>query len=159
MESRDARAAKQLEFERAAALRDEIQQIRLRVLQEDASIRSGGPQSGPAGSVMASAGWPARPTVLAADGALRQPSRRAGHGSHERRVLPADEEPADTLDGVPGEPDVDEGTVADWLPGIRDEHEDETGSQARWLDRPTWTAPSRRTSGSGPDSGRGVGGS
>ena len=31
-------AAKQLEFERAAALRDEIQQIRLRVLEEDASI-------------------------------------------------------------------------------------------------------------------------
>ena len=33
--------SKQLEFERAAALRDEIQQIRLRVLQEDASITVG----------------------------------------------------------------------------------------------------------------------
>ena len=53
-------------------------------------------------------------------------------------VLPADEEPADNLDGVPGEPGIDEGTVADWLPGIRDEHEDEAGWQARWLDRPTW---------------------
>ena len=31
-------AAKQLEFERAAALRDEIQDIRLRVLEEDASV-------------------------------------------------------------------------------------------------------------------------
>ena len=31
-------AAKELEFERAAALRDEIQQIRLRVLEEDASV-------------------------------------------------------------------------------------------------------------------------
>ena len=31
-------AAKQLEFERAAALRDEVQQIRLRVLEQDASI-------------------------------------------------------------------------------------------------------------------------
>ncbi len=38
---RDAPAAKQLEFERAAALRDEIQQIRLRVLEEDASITVG----------------------------------------------------------------------------------------------------------------------
>jgi hypothetical protein len=50
-------------------------------------------------------------------------------------VLPADEEPADTIDGVPG---IDEGTVADWLPGIRDEHDDEGGRQTRWLDRPTW---------------------
>ena len=31
-------AAKELEFERAAALRDEIQQIRLRVLEQDASV-------------------------------------------------------------------------------------------------------------------------
>jgi len=53
-------------------------------------------------------------------------------------VLPADDEPGDTLDGVPGEPGIDEGTVADWLPGIRDEHEDEAGWQARWVDRPTW---------------------
>jgi len=30
------------------------------------------------------------------------------------------------------------GSASDWLPGIRDEHEDETGWQARWLDRPTW---------------------
>ena len=31
-------AAKELEFERAAALRDEIQQIRLGVLEQDASV-------------------------------------------------------------------------------------------------------------------------
>ena len=31
-------AAKQLEFERAAALRDEIQDIRIRVLEQDASV-------------------------------------------------------------------------------------------------------------------------
>ena len=36
-------------------------------------------------------------------------------------VLPADEEPAATLDGEPG---IDENTAADWLPGIRDEHDD-----------------------------------
>jgi hypothetical protein len=53
-------------------------------------------------------------------------------------VMSADEEPGDTLDGVPGEGSIDEGTAADWLPGIRDEHEDESGWQARWLDRPTW---------------------
>ncbi len=53
-------------------------------------------------------------------------------------VLPADEEPSNTLDGVPGDGDIADGTVADWLPGIRDEHEDAAGWQARWLDRPTW---------------------
>jgi hypothetical protein len=52
-------------------------------------------------------------------------------------VLPAEDEPSDTLDGVPGN-GAGEGTAADWLPGIRDEHEDEGGWQARWLDRPTW---------------------
>src|SRR6478609_3277286 len=41
MEAEMKAAAKQLEFERAAALRDEVQQIRLRVLQEDASITVG----------------------------------------------------------------------------------------------------------------------
>jgi hypothetical protein len=53
-------------------------------------------------------------------------------------VLPSDEEPADTLDGVPGDGGVDDDTIAAWLPGIRDEHDDDTGWQARWLDRPTW---------------------
>src|SRR4029079_17800374 len=38
MEAEMQAAAKQLEFERAAALRDEVQQIRLSVLQQDASI-------------------------------------------------------------------------------------------------------------------------
>ena len=41
MEAEMRAAAKQLEFERAAALRDEIQQIRLRVLEQDASITVG----------------------------------------------------------------------------------------------------------------------
>ena len=51
-------------------------------------------------------------------------------------VLPAEEEPAETLDG---ELSPDEGTAADWLPGIRDEHEgDDAGWMARWLDRSTW---------------------
>ena len=38
MEAEMKAAAKQLEFERAAAIRDEIQQIRLRVLEQDASV-------------------------------------------------------------------------------------------------------------------------
>ncbi len=38
MEAEMRSAAKELEFERAAALRDEIQQVRLRVLEQDASV-------------------------------------------------------------------------------------------------------------------------
>ena len=41
MEAEMKQAARELEFERAAALRDEIQQIRLRVLEEDASVTVG----------------------------------------------------------------------------------------------------------------------
>src|SRR6185369_7900178 len=41
MEAEMRAAAKELEFERAAALRDEIQNIRLRVLEQDASITVG----------------------------------------------------------------------------------------------------------------------
>ncbi len=40
-------AAKNLEFERAATLRDQVQEIRLRVLAEDASITVGVAPSGP----------------------------------------------------------------------------------------------------------------
>ena len=134
-------AAKQLEFERAAALRDEIQQIRLRVLQEDASITVG--RAAERAGARHDVGR-ARPDRRRRPGA--RPARR-GRGasrpdppwrSPASTVLPADEEPADNLDGVPGEPGIDENTIADWLPGIRDEHEDAAGWQARWLDRPTW---------------------
>jgi excinuclease ABC subunit B len=126
MEAEMRAAAKELEFERAAALRDEIQQIRLRVLDQDQSAII------------------ARAAELAAQ---RTPTKsgfrgRAGESAPEPpapvlevasvAVLPAGSEP-----GV-GEPSPDEGTPADWLPGIRDEHEDSTGWQARWLDRPTW---------------------
>ena len=38
MEAEMKQAAKELEFERAAAIRDEIQQVRLRVLEQDASV-------------------------------------------------------------------------------------------------------------------------
>jgi len=57
-------------------------------------------------------------------------------------VLPAEEEPADTLDADPygdaeGDAAAAHNTASDWLPGIRDEHED-TGRTAAWRDRPTW---------------------
>jgi excinuclease ABC subunit B len=139
MEAEMKAAAKQLEFERAAALRDEIQQIRLRVLQEDASItvgraaeRAGKDSSngrGLTGAADRARGRRGAAAAVAAGSAMEVTSVT---------VLSADEEPADTLDGVPRGPAIDENTVADWLPGIRDEHDDEAGWQARWLDRPTW---------------------
>jgi hypothetical protein len=56
-------------------------------------------------------------------------------------VLPAAEEPvapppADVIEGDGDGTQSD--TASDWLPGIRDEHDEQTGWQARWLDRPTW---------------------
>ena len=49
-------------------------------------------------------------------------------------VLPAEEDPSETLDGVPGGAE----TASDWLPGIRDEHDDSPGGSGRWTERPTW---------------------
>jgi excinuclease ABC subunit B len=134
MEAEMRNAAKQLEFERAAALRDEIQQVRLRVLEQDASVVVGrAAERAAAGST---------------GGLVAEADRARGRRADEARaaapqmevtsvaVLPADEEPAATLDGEPG--GGDEGTVSEWLPGIRDEHEDEGGWQARWLERQTW---------------------
>ncbi|HEY7599041.1 MAG TPA: helicase-related protein, partial [Candidatus Limnocylindrales bacterium] len=138
-------AARELEFERAAALRDEIQSIRQRVLEEDASLavaRAAEKAAREAPADPRSVRQTAKPSERAA-------ARRAGERRGRRAiasgeaaalevtavtVLPADEEPADSLDGQPAE-----GTASDWLPGIRDEHEgDDAGWMARWLDRPTW---------------------
>jgi len=134
METEMKAASRELEFERAAALRDEIQQIRLRVLEQDASVtvaraaeRAGREARGGAGG--ASGGL--------AGAADRNRGRRAAEAAAASgpvmevtsiEVLPAGEEP------------LGEGTASDWLPGIRDEHDDEDGAgwQARWLDRPTW---------------------
>jgi excinuclease ABC subunit B len=144
MEAEMRSAAKELEFERAAALRDEIQQIRLRVLTEDQSViiaraaelaaqrtparhGPGRGRGGPAGDGERNG---------ARDGADRGDGTDAGSAVLEVAsvaVLPADEDPemAEALGPA-------EGTAADWLPGIKDEHDDEPGWQARWLDRPTW---------------------
>jgi excinuclease ABC subunit B len=132
METEMKAAARELEFERAAALRDEIQQIRLRVLEQDASVtvaraaeRAGraardGSSGGLTGAADRNRGRRAEEAAAAAGPVMQVTSVE---------VLPADEEP------------LSEGTASDWLPGIRDEHDDEDGSggwQARWLDRPTW---------------------
>ena len=126
-------AAKQLEFERAAALRDEIQQVRLRVLEQDASVVVGRA----AERAAASSGGGLLAAAERARGRRADDARAAAPAMEVTSVavLPAEEEPAATLDG---EPSGDEGTVSDWLPGIRDEHEDEGGWQARWLERQTW---------------------
>jgi len=129
METEMRAAAKELEFERAAALRDEIQQIRLRVLDQDQSAII------------------ARAAELAAQRTPAMSGRsRGGRGGRDAMaeptapvlevasvtVVPAGAEPAGGDDEAAG------GTPSDWLPGIRDEHEDGAGWQARWLDRPTW---------------------
>ena len=129
MEADMRAAAKALEFERAAALRDEIRAIRLRVLEEDASLAVGraaeaaGRRAG--GAPAATAPRPGAPRRGDRPGKPVEVVEVT-----EVRVVPADEEPAG----------IDEGSAADWLPGLRDEHDDEGagGWQARWLDRPTW---------------------
>ncbi len=156
-------AAKQLELERAAALRDEIQDIRLRVLEGDASTAVLKAAERAAGGARA-----ARDAVEAGhgEGSVAPSKRMAAVRSGERRgrraaaedgsalqvtsvtVLDAEEEPAETLDGSRpgdghghehGDTRVDEGTAGDWLPGLRDEHEgDDAGWMSRWLDKPTW---------------------
>ena len=133
-------AAKELEFERAAALRDEIQQIRLRVLEQDASItvgsaprerrrRRGGGRGGLTGAADRARGRRGAEAAAAAGPALEVTSVT---------VLPADEEPARRPRRRPARHDRRGRRTADWLPGIRDEHDDDGGWQARWLDRPTW---------------------
>ena len=143
MEAEMRTAAKELEFERAAALRDEIQQIRLRVLDEDQSTIVGraAERAGKGGSA-AGAATPARARRTALRGSSRATIEDPdAPGSvlevSSVTVLSAGEEPVDGVDGE-GPNGPAEGTAADWLPGIKDEHEDDAGWQARWLDRPTW---------------------
>jgi len=135
MEAEMRSAAKELEFERATALRDEIQQIRLRVLEQDASVTV----ARAAERAAAGEGRSATGLTGAAD---RARGRRAAEEAAAAgtllevtsvTVMSASEEPGDAVDEPGGD-----GTASDWLPGIRDEHEDEGGWQARWLDRPTW---------------------
>ena len=89
-------AASELEFERAAALRDEIQQIRLRVLEQDASVTV----ARAAERAAADAGAASRGGLTGA--ADRNRGRRAAEAAAAAgpvmevtsvEVLPADEEP------------------------------------------------------------------
>ena len=134
MEADMRQAARDLEFERAAALRDEIQQIRLRVLEEDASAvlaKAAERAGGPGGERLPPSGRP-RTT---------KPVREAG----QRGAAPSEGLDAAALDvtqiQVVATTESDElagaTTASDWLPGIRDEHEDD-GWAARWIERPTW---------------------
>ena len=140
-------AAKELEFERAAALRDEIQQIRLRVLDEDQSAiiaraaelaaqrtparsgRAGMRSKQPVGAGVGSGSVGGSAPDLGGDTDPDAPS--TVFEVTEVTVLPAGVDPVEEAGPA-------EGTAADWLPGIRDEHEEEGGWQARLLDRPTW---------------------
>jgi len=164
MEAEMKAAAKELEFERAAALRDEIQQIRLRVLDEDASV-----------TVQRAAERAAKDARLPAKerAAAHRPGQRPERGGQalevtEVTVLAAGEEPGDALAGLPPEADDPWGVAAELFPGIRDEHDDGDGQdgqggwQARWLDRPTWdvsVTPNvrKRTGGRPPNRRRGYG--
>ena len=100
MEADMRAAAKNLEFERAAVLRDEVQQIRLRVLEEDAST-----EVGRAAELAGRAGDGASPR--GASGSRATSTRRPGQRTREPAapalevttvtVLPAgSEEPSDT---------------------------------------------------------------
>jgi excinuclease ABC subunit B len=149
MEAEMRAAAKELEFERAAALRDEIQQIRLRVLDQDQSVivaraaEAAAERSATQRAAAVPAGQPAGSGARPRRGGMRAGGVATANLDPDLpgsvlevasvTVLPAGEEPADGAEGGPAE-----GTPSDWLPGIRDEHEDAAGWQARWLDRPTW---------------------
>ena len=159
MEAEMRSAARELEFEKAAALRDEIQQIRLRVLDEDASVQVGRAAERAAGA-RGGRGWAGCSSAGGSAG-RRAPGRapsarradRSGPGGVDIdaggmrvsavEVLPAADEPALALAGGDGDAHgdggaTDQGTASDWLPGIRDEHDDEGGWQAKWLERQTW---------------------
>jgi excinuclease ABC subunit B len=145
---RDAGRGEGARVRAGAALRDEIQQIRLRVLEQDQSVIVGraAERAAARGGGLVDAADRKRSALAAAE--VDGPAFEVTSVT----VLPADEEPAANLDGVPG---IDENTAADWLPGIKDEHDDDgTGWQARWLDRPTWdrtvTPNVRRRTGTRP---------
>ncbi len=145
MEAEMRQAAKELEFERAAALRDEVQNIRLRVLEQDASVTvaraaeraaAGGGRDGLTGAADRARGRRAADAAAAAGSLMEVTSVT---------VLPAEASVAGTLDGRPEDDGDDhdgdggaDGTAADWLPGIRDEHDDSGGRGSRWTERPTW---------------------
>ncbi|HMJ79787.1 MAG TPA: excinuclease ABC subunit UvrB, partial [Candidatus Dormibacteraeota bacterium] len=120
LEAQMREAARNLEFERAAAIRDQVQEIRLRVLEEDASVT--------VARAAEAAARAAKGDGRAARGRARGTARGRGLDPDAGtvrvtsvEVVAAGEEPGADSALAPVEPD--EGTAADWLPGIRDEHE------------------------------------
>ncbi|CAN5609513.1 excinuclease ABC subunit UvrB [soil metagenome] len=137
LEAEMKNAARNLEFERAAALRDQVQGIRLRVLDEDASTAVARAAEGAARRAAGTGAGSARP---GGQGRKRvDPDAPPGMEVTSVTVMAADDALVEVAGDANGEVMPDEGTAADWLPGIKDEHDDDgTGWQARWLDRPTW---------------------
>ena len=131
LEAEMKNAARQLEFERAAALRDAIQDIRIRVLEQDASVAVLKAAEGAAlqGRVATPSAKPSERAAAKKAGGRGSRGEESALEVTEVKVLPAGEEPVD----------IDEGTAADVFPGIKDAHEDDDeGWMARWLDKPTW---------------------
>ncbi len=131
IEAQMREAARNLEFERAASLRDEVQAIRLRVLEDDASIR--------VGRAAEAAGQAGERSTTGAPQA--RSSRRGGGrpGARDGGASGPAMEVTDVRVVAAGDAPMDEGTATDWLPGLRDEHDDDSsGWQSKWLDRPTW---------------------
>ena len=138
MEAEMRAAAKELEFERAAALRDEIQQIRLRVLEQDVSVIVARAAERAGAAAPGARGLTVPPTGRAAGAARRRPPSRPVMEVTSVTVLPADEEPAATLDGEPGEPGSTRARSPTGCPASATSTRTTRGWQARWLDRPTW---------------------
>lgn len=133
-------SARDLEFERAAALRDEIQEIRLRVLDEDESAAVA--RAAEKAAKPRPAGKAAGRLMPARAGRTMKPVRQAARRDRaEADGADLDAEALDvtevrvvaTMESEDGAAD----TASDWLPGIRDEHEDD-GWAAKWTERPTW---------------------
>jgi excinuclease ABC subunit B len=140
MEAEMRQAARDLEFERAAALRDEVQEIRLRVLEEDASavVARAAEKAATAARGGSSGDRPAPARSGRTIKPVRQATRREREGA-ERELDAAilDVKEVRVVATTDSEELAAAAPASDWLPGIRDEHEDD-GWAAKWLDRPTW---------------------
>ena len=156
METEMRAAAKELEFERAAALRDEIQEIRLRVLEQDAvADRRAGRGAG--GVRARHRARRRRGPEAGRPGAARPLAELPAFEVTSVTVLPADEEPAATLDGDPHGTSTTRRTGtprATGCPASATSTRTTGLAGAAWRDRPTWdrsvTPNVRRRTGTRP---------
>jgi excinuclease ABC subunit B len=137
LEAEMRQAARDLEFERAAALRDEAQQIRLRVLDEDASVVIAKAAERAGRNAPSRAGREIKPVREA----KRRAASRSGDDGDRQLTAGALEVTDVRVVALSGDAEPEgmdtAATASDWLPGIRDEHEDD-GWAAKWVERPTW---------------------